>query len=105
MKNLKLWKCINVIMKFKIKFKISLPYSLHSFTLTYYHTMNMKKLHFVILLILTGFTALSQSESQDSAWFLDNYYKIEKIIRMRDGVKLFTSIYVPSDSSEKHPIL
>ena len=24
---------------------------------------------------------------------------------MRDGVKLFTSIYVPKDSSEKHPIL
>ena len=92
-------------MKFKIKFKISLPHLLHSFTLTYYHTMNMKKLHFVILLILTGFTALSQSESQDSAWFRDNYYKIEKVIRMRDGVKLFTSIYVPKDSSEKHPIL
>jgi predicted acyl esterase len=24
---------------------------------------------------------------------------------MRDGVKLFTSIYVPRDSTEKHPIL
>ena len=24
---------------------------------------------------------------------------------MRDGVKLFTSIYVPKDSTEKHPIL
>ncbi len=43
--------------------------------------------------------------NQDSAWFRDNYYKIEKSIPMRDGVKLFTSIYVPKDSSEKHPIL
>jgi uncharacterized protein len=42
---------------------------------------------------------------QDSAWFRDNYYKIEKAIPMRDGIKLFTSIYVPKDSTEKHPIL
>ena len=52
--------------------------------------------------IVTGF---SQSASQDSAWFRDNYYKIEKAISMRDGIKLFTSIYVPKDSTEKHPIL
>jgi uncharacterized protein len=105
MKNMKLWKCITLIMKFKIKFKISLAHLLHSFTLTLYHTMFMKKLHLVISLMLSGFTAISQSVSQDSAWFRDNYYKIEKAIPMRDGVKLFTSVYIPKDSSEKHPIL
>jgi putative CocE/NonD family hydrolase len=47
----------------------------------------------------------AQRVNQDSAWFRNNYYKIEKPIPMRDGVKLFTSIYVPTDSSEKHPIL
>ncbi|MBA3705005.1 MAG: hypothetical protein H0W84_03635 [Bacteroidetes bacterium] len=24
---------------------------------------------------------------------------------MRDGIKLFTSIYIPKDSSQKHPII
>src|SRR4051812_28692573 len=33
------------------------------------------------------------------------YQKLEVRIPMRDGVKLFTSIYVPRDSSSNHPIL
>ncbi|MDB4874557.1 MAG: aehA [Gemmatimonadetes bacterium] len=33
------------------------------------------------------------------------YQKLEVRIPMRDGVKLFTSIYVPRDSSRAHPIL
>jgi uncharacterized protein len=43
--------------------------------------------------------------TQDSAWIRDNYVKIEKMIPMRDGVKLFTSIYMPKNESVKHPIL
>jgi uncharacterized protein len=42
---------------------------------------------------------------QDSAWIRDHYVKIERSIPMRDGVKLFTAIYMPRDASEKHPIL
>jgi hypothetical protein len=34
-----------------------------------------------------------------------HYRKMEVRIPMRDGVKLFTSIYVPRDSSSNHPIL
>ena len=34
-----------------------------------------------------------------------DYTKREVMIPMRDGVKLFTSIYEPKDRSEKHPIL
>lgn len=33
------------------------------------------------------------------------YTKIERMIPMRDGAKLFTAIYIPKDSSEKHPFL
>ena len=33
------------------------------------------------------------------------YRKIEVRIPMRDGVKLFTSIYVPRDTSRRYPIL
>jgi uncharacterized protein len=67
--------------------------------------MNSRKLYLVTLIVLTGFAASSQSVNPDSIWFRANYYKIEKSIPMRDGVKLFTSVYVPKDSSEKHPIL
>ncbi|HJQ81520.1 MAG TPA: hypothetical protein VJ828_16280, partial [Lacipirellulaceae bacterium] len=34
-----------------------------------------------------------------------NYTKYEYMIPMRDGVRLFTAVYVPKDTSEDHPIL
>src|SRR5690606_7701405 len=34
-----------------------------------------------------------------------NFTKIERYIPMRDGTKLFTSIYVPKSTNEKYPIL
>ena len=59
---------------------------------------------FYSLLLLFPLIAVAQNE-QDSAWIRDNYTKMEKYIPMRDGIKLFTSIYIPNDQSEKHPIL
>jgi uncharacterized protein len=47
----------------------------------------------------------SQNASADSAWLVDNYTKTEQYIPMRDGVKLFTTIYAPKDAGELHPIL
>jgi putative CocE/NonD family hydrolase len=35
----------------------------------------------------------------------EHYTKKEVYIPMRDGVKLFTSIYLPKDNAEKHPML
>ena len=61
----------------------------------------MKSLSALLLVVLPLF-ALSQA---DSAWIVNNYTKIERMIPMRDGKKLFTSIYLPKDKSEKHPIL
>jgi putative CocE/NonD family hydrolase len=43
--------------------------------------------------------------AQDSAYIRQNYTKMEKQITMRDGVKLFASIYIPKDQSKKYPIL
>ncbi|HMH34525.1 MAG TPA: CocE/NonD family hydrolase [Puia sp.] len=60
---------------------------------------------FGILLGLQTFSSFGQGTAQDSAWVIENYYKIEQYISMRDGVRLFTSIYIPRDSTEKHPIL
>lgn len=45
------------------------------------------------------------SQNSDSAWIVDNYTKKEERITMRDGTRLFTSIYIPRDQTEKHPIL
>jgi len=63
----------------------------------------MKRLCFFFILIFWSFVLKSQNA--DSIWIVNNYTKIEKQIPMRDGVKLFTSIYIPNDKSENHPIL
>ena len=63
----------------------------------------MHKILFSFLLLLSAQSVFSQNE--DSTWFLNNYTKIERQIPMRDGIKLFTSIYIPKDKKEKHPFL
>ncbi|HET7115016.1 MAG TPA: CocE/NonD family hydrolase [Hanamia sp.] len=63
----------------------------------------MKKYFFLIAFLLFSFSSLAQNE--DSAWFVNNYTKLEQYIPMRDGVKLFTAIYIPKDESSKHPFL
>ena len=65
----------------------------------------MRKLLFSLLFSIGCFIVNGQGTSQDSSWIRDNYYKIERMIPMRDGVKLFTSIYIPKDTTEQHPIL
>ena len=43
--------------------------------------------------------------TQDSTYIRENYTKVEKYITMRDGKRLFTSIYSPKDQSKKYPIV
>ncbi len=64
----------------------------------------MRKL-LVFLLWLAVSPHLFGQTDQDSAWIRDNYTKQELMIPMRDGIKLFTAVYLPNDASEKHPIL
>ncbi|MBS1751379.1 MAG: CocE/NonD family hydrolase [Bacteroidetes bacterium] len=61
----------------------------------------MKRILFLII-ITCGFLF---SYSQDSAWIRNNYHKKEVYITMRDGVRLFTSMYIPNDNTTDHPIL
>jgi len=63
-----------------------------------------KLLNLLLLLFISGIS-FAQTNTLDSAWIRDNYYKIERMVPMRDGIKLFTAIYIPKDSTEKHPIL
>lgn len=64
----------------------------------------MKK-YFFSLCLLTILLINATGQNADSAWVRENYYKTERMITMRDGIKLFTALYIPKDSSEKHPIL
>ena len=62
----------------------------------------MKKLYAFVFFL---FPILAFAQNADSIWFVNNYTKKEVTIPMRDGVKLFASVYLPKDQSEKHPIL
>lgn len=55
-----------------------------------------------VILLLFQLLALS-SFSQN--FTIDDYEKQEVYIEMRDGVKLFTSIYSPKDKSQDYPVL
>ena len=65
----------------------------------------MKRLIGLLLLLCLSFLSFAQTNTLDSAWIRDNYTKVERMIPMRDGIKLFTAIYIPKDTTEKHPIL
>src|SRR6476659_859152 len=62
----------------------------------------MKNLPFIICFFICGGL---QAQNADSAWFVNNYTKKEVYITMRDGVRLFTSVLMPKDTTELHPIL
>ncbi|MFC5284676.1 CocE/NonD family hydrolase [Pedobacter alpinus] len=61
----------------------------------------------VLYLLLAFLPTLSFSQTQSADYVKENYNKIEKYITMRDGVKLFASIYIPKDASKtnKYPIM
>jgi len=63
----------------------------------------MKKITALLFSII--FITVAFAQNADSSWFVNNYTKKEVYIPMRDGVKLFTSFYIPKDNSEKHPFL
>ncbi len=71
----------------------------------------MKTNYFVLSLtiIILSFTAFSQAPQPQptelSIYIKENYTKREVLIPMRDGVKLFTSIYEQRDQSQKYPIM
>lgn len=63
----------------------------------------IRKLYFVVVLSI----ALSAGTAwgQDDAAVRASYTKTEQSITMRDGVKLFTSIYSPRNTAQKYPIM
>ena len=63
--------------------------------------MNSKKFLLALLLLPIG----AMAQMVDSAWIVNNYIKKEVMVPMRDGIRLFTTVYAPKDMSEPHPIL
>jgi len=64
----------------------------------------------IIFLCLSGFVfaspaALVAQEKQEKYDVKANYEKREVRIPMRDGVNLFTAIYLPKDAARKYPIM
>ena len=66
--------------------------------------MNILRFFFLIA-AFCNYQVLVAQYSQDSLFMKMHYTKEERMIRMRDGAELFTSIYIPTDISKKHPIL
>lgn len=65
-----------------------------------------RRLSLVLLLAVCGpFITSSSLLAQGQEEVKAKYTKYEYRIPMRDGVKLFTAVYVPKDQSEKYPIL
>jgi putative CocE/NonD family hydrolase len=67
---------------------------------------------FAVLLAALPFVVSSQQRQSPTPqqqgladYIRSNYTKREVLIPMRDGVRLFTSIYEPKDASQKYPIL
>jgi putative CocE/NonD family hydrolase len=54
---------------------------------------------------LLAFCCYAQPNTADAAYVKENYRKYEYQIPMRDGKKLFTSVYVPKDQSKKYPVM
>lgn len=63
--------------------------------------MKKTKLFLTLLLLCCSSVLFAQT---DSAYVREHYTKIERLIPMRDGVKLFTAIYMPKEKG-KYPFM
>ncbi|MGH2644411.1 MAG: hypothetical protein ACRDE2_10715, partial [Chitinophagaceae bacterium] len=60
----------------------------------------MKKFAGVLFLILFSSGSLFAQFPFDTSYACTHYNKYEYMIPMRDGIKLFTAVYVPKDTTK-----
>jgi len=60
---------------------------------------------FVLLFAAVAPAVLFRAMAQDSVYVKEHYNKSEIYITMRDGVRLFTSVYAPKDTTRPYPII
>lgn len=70
----------------------------------------MKAITYRLAMILVLFISTSSFAADDKSdpraeYIRANYTKFEYQIPMRDGVKLFTSVYIPNDHSQRYPMM
>ena len=65
--------------------------------------IRFKTLIIAFSVLFTGLASYAQQT--DSAYIKENFIKMERNIPMRDGVKLFTAIYLPKEKNQKYPFL
>ncbi len=61
---------------------------------------NLFTMRFLLLILLCSSVSLAQKD-----YIMAHYTKYEYRISMRDGKRLFTSVYTPKDTSQKYPFL
>lgn len=59
----------------------------------------------LLTLLLCCITLSVLAQNQDSVYMREHYEKAEFRIPMRDGIELYTLVYLPKDRSRKYPIL
>lgn len=64
--------------------------------------LNSIRKYFLLIFFLVS---LSNIAAQKKFYVEENYFKREYRITMRDGIKLFTSVYIPNDTTQSYPIL
>ncbi|MCA0430671.1 MAG: CocE/NonD family hydrolase [Bacteroidetes bacterium] len=65
----------------------------------------MCKKHSIFSFLFFAFFYSYYAQNTDSIWVVNNYTKQEIMVKMRDGVSLYTSVYSPKSNSLKQPIL
>src|SRR5262245_34919587 len=68
----------------------------------------MRTAAFCLIALMLGLAVTAraqQSDNSQESYIRLHYTKQEHLIPMRDGVKLFTAIYVPRDATRKYPLL
>src|SRR5262250_2085065 len=69
----------------------------------------MSRPHATLLVVLWSVAARSWAaeplSETNAMWLAEHYTKYEHRIPMRDGVLLFTRVYVPKDDSQPWPII
>lgn len=63
------------------------------------------KKNVIFIFFIAAFSTLLLAQNNDSLYIAQHYIKNEYLIPMRDGVKLFTVVYSPRDTSINYPIL
>lgn len=59
----------------------------------------------IVPVLLAGAGLAARAQDTNAAWLAEHYTKYEHLVPMRDGIRLFTRVYVPKDESQLWPIL